>query len=159
MTIVYIGLGSNAGNRKKNIEESCLGIASLPKTKIIKTSPLYLTSPIGPKQRDFINGVVKTNTSLAPRVLLRYLKKIEKEIGRIKTRRRGPRIIDLDILIYGNRIVKSRSLTIPHPEMKNRLFVMEPLYRVASATLRESIKKQRLTLRGQKVRIIEDNHG
>lgn len=154
MTISYLGLGSNVGDRRKNIEESRLRVSALPKTKIIEMSPLFLTSAIGPKQRDFFNGVLKIRTSLPPAMLLKHLKKIEKQLGRNKAKRWGPRVIDLDILLFGNRFVKSKILIIPHPEMNNRLFVLEPLYKVAPPTLRNSIKKQMLTLRGQKVRII-----
>jgi len=154
MTIAYIGLGSNVGNRKKNIDASFRMIAALPKTKIIKNSPLYQTSPVGPKQRDFFNGVIKIQTSLTPTELLKHLKEIEKFMGRKTVKRWGPRIIDLDILIYGNHVIESRSLTIPHPEMGNRLFVLEPLSKVAPAKLQKIIKTLRLTLRGQKVRII-----
>ena len=97
MTIAYIGLGSNVGNRKKNIDASFRMIAALPKTKIIKNSPLYQTSPVGPKQRDFFNGVIKIQTSLTPTELLKHLKEIEKFMGRKTVKRWGPRIIDLDI--------------------------------------------------------------
>jgi 2-amino-4-hydroxy-6-hydroxymethyldihydropteridine diphosphokinase len=151
MVISYIGLGSNTGNRKKNIEKACLKIAKLPKTSILLNSPLYDTTPVGPKQRNFINGALKLRTFLRPAELLSELKGIEKEMGRKRTKRWAPRVIDLDILFYGEKTIRTRNLKVPHPELLKRMFVIRPLTDIASRKLTKSFP---LTIPGQKVRIV-----
>ena len=146
-TTTYISLGSNIGDRKKNIVKACDALSSAG-VKVIKLSSFYLTSPIGPKQRDFINAAAKCQTRLAPRELLIECKRIEKEMGRkLDAKRNSPRIIDLDILLYGNKKVKTASLTIPHPQMQNRRFVLEPLAEIAPHLIHPTIRKRVSTLR------------
>lgn len=159
MSISYIGLGSNIGNRKKNITKACLKIAKIPKTSILRNSPLYKTSPVGPKQREFINGVLKIRTFLSPVALLEELKAIENAMGRKPGKHWGPRVIDLDILMFGKKKYRKAGLTIPHPEVPNRLFVLEPLMKVVPAELKKNVRKMKenlsLTMSGQKVRILK----
>ena len=128
MATVYLGIGSNLGNRKKNIEDA---ITSLQKNRIsvLKCSTIIETDPIGgpPDQEKFLNGVLKVRTRLAPQKLLHLLKQIEQELGRTKTVENGPRIIDLDILLYDHLNLKTPQLTLPHPCMLKRDFVMNPL--------------------------------
>lgn len=161
MSIVYIGLGSNIGNRKQNIAKACLKIAKIPKTSILRNSPLYDTTPVGPAQRNFINGVLKIRTFLSPVELLNELKTIEQDMGRKNSKRWGPRLIDLDILLYGKKKYRKAGLTIPHPEAANRLFVLEPLSKVVPRKDKRNIEKMKeklsLTTTGQKVRIIKDS--
>ena len=130
--VCYLGIGSNLGNRKRNIKLALQKIQALKETKILKTSPIIETSPVGgpASQGKFLNAVTKINTGLKPLVLLRKLKAIEKQLGRKKTVRFGPRIIDLDILLYGNQIIQRKELKLPHPRMFDREFVIRPLLEV-----------------------------
>lgn len=132
MVVCYIGLGSNLGHRRKNIESAIVRINQIKNTRVIKRSSIIETLPVGgPKQGKFLNAAVKINTSLPPRELLTNLKDIELELGRVPTVRNGPRSIDLDILIYGNRKINTRVLTVPHPRMRGREFVLLPLEEIA----------------------------
>ena len=130
MTIIYLSLGSNIGNRKKNLEKA---VAELNKNNIkeIKISSLYETEPVGPKQRNFYNIAGKFETDLAPQDLLKVLKQTEQKLGRTKTYHWGPRVIDIDILFYGKQVIKSPKLTIPHKEIINRAFVLVPMKEIA----------------------------
>lgn len=123
---VFIGAGSNLGDREEN-----LSLASQllpPAVSILRTSPIYQTQPWGySDQPDFYNLVLETQTTLPPQSLLSYLKTIERKMGREETFRYGPRMIDLDILLYDDLCYQSDNLTIPHPQMINRRFVLQPL--------------------------------
>lgn len=126
--IVYIGLGSNRGERRKNIEKSLEFLDKTERIDVISVSPFYDTEPYGYKEQPrFLNGVAKMLTSLKPASLFKKMKKIEKEMGRRKGRRWGPRIIDLDILFYNNIVFNDEELIIPHPELHNRWFVLKPM--------------------------------
>lgn len=131
MTIIYLSLGSNIGDRKKNLEKA---VAELNKNNIkeIKISSLYETEPVGPKQRNFYNIAGKFKTNLNPRELLKVLKQTEQKLGRTKTYHWGPRVIDIDILFYGKQVIKSKNLIIPHKEIINRAFVLVPMKEIAS---------------------------
>lgn len=130
MTIIYLSLGSNIGNRKRNLEKA---VAELSNNNInkIKISSLYETEPVGPKQRNFYNIAGKFKTNLNPQELLKVLKQTEEKLGRTKTYRWGPRVIDIDILFYGKQIVKTKNLIIPHKEIINRVFVLVPMKEIA----------------------------
>lgn len=132
MTICYIGLGSNLGNRRKNINAAFKQINSLKDTKILRLSRIIETSPLGgPRnQGKFLNAALKIKTRLSPVNLLKKLKNIEKAIGRVKTVRYGPRVIDLDILFYADEIINSPKLRIPHPKVFEREFVLKPLLEI-----------------------------
>jgi len=132
MVICYLGIGSNLGNRKNNMRLAVKRISALKNTRIMKESRFFnfaaVEGPCG--QRNYLNAALKIQTNFSAFNLLKKLKKIEKDLGRIKTVRFGPRIIDLDILLYGNRSMKSKALTIPHPRMFEREFVIKPLLEV-----------------------------
>lgn len=130
--ICYLGIGSNLGNRRRNITLAIKKINALEDTKIIKVSKLIETRPVGgPKsQPEFLNAALKIKTNIPPLTLLKRLKKIEKELGRTKTVRYGPRTIDLDILFYGDKIINRKNLKIPHPKIFEREFVIKPLLEV-----------------------------
>lgn len=138
MTVAYLGIGSNLGNRKENIEKA---IALLKENNIVvlKCSTIIETDPVGgpPKQKKFLNGVLKIETQFSPQELLNLLKQIEQKIGRVKTVFNGPRPIDLDILIYDRLNVKKPQLTIPHPRMLERSFVMQPLKEIEPQLVEE----------------------
>lgn len=123
---VFIGLGSNIGDRQKNIKRALKVLSK--KAKIVKRSSLYKTEPIGlTKQNWFFNCAVKVRTNLLPQELMAFLLEIEQKLGRKRRRKFGPRTIDLDILFYGNKVVKEKNLKIPHPKLYQRRFVLKPL--------------------------------
>ena len=130
---VYLGIGSNLGNRRRNIEKSLSLLKAEKEIRIKKQSSFYITKPVGgPKQRDFKNGVVLIETTLSAKNLLKALKVIENKLGRKKNAKKwGPRVIDLDILDYGQLVIRSNSLSVPHPLMHERLFVLIPLAQIA----------------------------
>jgi len=130
METCYIGLGSNLGDRRKNIEKALGLIKALPSVKIVKSSSLYESRPQGcpAGSPDFLNSVLKIKTSLPGPGLLRQLQDIENKLGRKKTKQRNAtRGIDLDILLYGRQKINQPRLKIPHPRLKERAFVLKPL--------------------------------
>ena len=132
MVFCYIGMGSNLGNRAENINAAVKKMSGLKGVRVIKISKFIETDPVGGPlhQPKFINAAIKISTTLSPAILLNNLKRIEKEIGRTKTVYNGPRIIDLDILLYADKIIKSEKLKIPHPRLFKREFEMQPLAQV-----------------------------
>ena len=130
---VFIGIGSNLGDRRANCREARRRLDELPKTRVVKESSLYESEPHGNATRWFGNSVVEVETELIPTDLLKRLKQIEEEMGRkrVKGKRWGSRIIDLDILFYNNEIIAKRNLKVPHPELPNRRFVLVPLSELA----------------------------
>lgn len=128
----YIGVGANLGDRRKNIKLAIRKITALRKTKLTKVSKLVKSDPAGgpPGQGKFLNAALKIKTKLPPLTLLKELKNIECELGRIKTVRNGPRVIDLDILLYADKIINTKKLIVPHPRMFFRDFVIKPLLEV-----------------------------
>ena len=130
---VFIGVGSNLGDRRENCREARRRVSELPKTRVVKESSLYESEPHGNAKTWFGNSVLEVETELAPTDLLKRLKQIEEEMGRkrVKGKRWGSRIIDLDILFYDNEIVEKRNLKIPHPRLPERRFVLVPLSELA----------------------------
>jgi len=130
--IAYIGIGGNLGDPRHQCRKAISSIGVLPETKLLRTSSFYRTEPLGfREQPDFINAVAEVRTLQSPRDLLRGLKKIEAEMGREQTHRWGPRIIDLDIILYGQEVVAEDDLVIPHPECHRRRFVLVPCCELA----------------------------
>ncbi len=127
---VFLALGTNIGDREANLCKARKALA--PKVTIIKESPIYITPPWGfEDQPEFLNQVLEVQTKMRPGRLLAYLKRIEKKMGRLKTFRNGPRLIDLDILFYGQRVIERSKLCIPHPRLHERAFVLVPLEDIA----------------------------
>jgi 2-amino-4-hydroxy-6-hydroxymethyldihydropteridine pyrophosphokinase len=128
MAIAYIGLGSNLGEREKHLENAIQHLASRRPVTILKKSSVIETDPVDYRdQPRFLNQVIIIETSLAPHDLLRELKQAEIDLGRTKSFPKGPRTIDLDILLYDDIMLKTDDLTIPHPEIKNREFILRHL--------------------------------
>jgi 2-amino-4-hydroxy-6-hydroxymethyldihydropteridine diphosphokinase len=128
MAIAYIGLGSNLGDREANLRNAATRMASLPGVSVFKKSSISETVPVDYlDQPRFLNQVIIIETTLSPPDLLAALKRCEAEMGREKSVPKGPRSIDLDILLYDNLILSTEELSIPHPEIKNRPFVMDHL--------------------------------
>jgi 2-amino-4-hydroxy-6-hydroxymethyldihydropteridine diphosphokinase len=130
---VYIGLGSNLGDRKANLREAEERLAELPTTRIVKASSLYESEPHGDAKTWFVNNVIELETDLEPEELLKRTRAIETAMGRkrVKGKRWGSRIIDIDLLLMDNQTVNKRTLKIPHPEMHKRRFVLMPLAELA----------------------------
>jgi 2-amino-4-hydroxy-6-hydroxymethyldihydropteridine diphosphokinase len=130
---VYIGLGSNLGDRKANIREAEEKLAALAETRIVKASSLYESEPLGNAKTWFVNSVLEIETEFEADDLLKRTKAIETAMGRkrVKGKRWGSRIIDLDLLLFDNQTVNKRTLKIPHPEMHKRRFVLLPLSELA----------------------------
>ena len=130
MKTVFIALGTNLGNRLANLRAAIESLA--PDLRVTRESTIYETPPWGyTEQPAFLNMVIQAETSLNPRALLDYLKKREDELGRVKNFRNGPRQIDLDILFYDEHVVDEENLTIPHPRLHERAFVLVPLAHIA----------------------------
>ena len=129
MQTCFLGIGSNLGDRHKNIRLALEKISSLKNTKIVKLSKIIETDPVGGPsgQGKFLNAVVKIKTDLTPLKLLKQLQKIENEVGRRRTVRWGPRTIDLDILLFGDKVIERKELRVPHPRLMERDFVLKPL--------------------------------
>lgn len=130
---IYLGLGSNEGDRIQNLHNAVNELERTGEIILSKLSSIFDTEPVGFKnQKRFLNAVIEIQTKLAPYDLLKLIKGIEKRLGRKETFKDGPRIIDIDILSYNNKIVKSEILSIPHPELHLRKFVLIPLSEIAS---------------------------
>ena len=131
----FIGLGGNIGDPRATIRLALERLDSVPSVKVVTTSDLIQTKPVGPipNQPDFINGAAKIQTGLTPLELLDTLLSIEAAFGRDRRteKNKGPRTLDLDLLLYGDRIIRNRRLVVPHPELSNRRFVLEPLAQIA----------------------------
>jgi 2-amino-4-hydroxy-6-hydroxymethyldihydropteridine diphosphokinase len=127
---VFVGLGANLGNRAENLRLALRYLASLARVEAV--SSLYETAPVGNEgQPDFYNAVCRLSTGLSPEALLDYLKRIEFEVGRRPAVRWAPRPIDLDVLLYGERVIETAGLAVPHPRMAERAFVLVPLAEIA----------------------------
>lgn len=130
MTAVYLGLGSNLGDRPGNLKRALEALAR--KVKVVRVSSIYETEPVGfLSQPRFLNAVCKVETGLKPLELLRFVKNTETELGRRQSFRDAPREIDIDILLYGSVVMDTPELTVPHPRMTERAFVLVPLVEIA----------------------------
>jgi len=138
---IYIGLGSNLGDRLANIRKA-IKLMKEEGIEIIKESSLYETEPVGYKEQGwFLNSVVKARTQFSPVGLWKRLEKIEKAMGRQREIKWGPRIIDLDILFYGSKVLDGKQLQIPHPELQKRRFVLLPLEEIAPELVHPVLNK------------------
>jgi 2-amino-4-hydroxy-6-hydroxymethyldihydropteridine diphosphokinase len=141
MAIAYIGIGSNLGKREENCKRA-IALLSDRGVREIRRSSFYETEPWGIKEQPrFINIVVEVETGLLPEELLKTLQAVEKKIGRRKTERWGPRIVDLDVLLYNDVIMHTHNLQIPHPYIHERGFVLKPLSEIAPDTIHPVLKK------------------
>jgi 2-amino-4-hydroxy-6-hydroxymethyldihydropteridine diphosphokinase len=132
VTRAFIGLGANLGEPQTQVRRGIEALRDLPHTRLVSASSLYRSAPMGYKnQPDFVNAVAEIETSLAPRKLLEELLAIETRFGRARTFPDAPRTLDLDLLLYGDRIIAEPGLTVPHPRMHERAFVLAPLAEIA----------------------------
>ena len=147
MHLVYIGFGSNIGDRLAHIQNAIHALSKTEGITLQKISSIYQTDPVGYEtQAQFLNGVAAIQTDLPPLSLLRTLKDIEALVGRQHRIRWGPREIDLDILIYGDLCLHTEKLVVPHPEMHLRRFVLVPLVEIAPALVHPVLKETVQTL-------------
>jgi 2-amino-4-hydroxy-6-hydroxymethyldihydropteridine diphosphokinase len=130
--IAFIGLGSNLANPLVQVRQALMELESIPGTRVTARSSLYRTSPVGYlEQPDFINAVASVQTTLKPRALLAALLAIENRHGRRRTMRDAPRTLDLDLLLYAEEVLDQDGLTLPHPRLHERAFVLAPLAEIA----------------------------
>jgi 2-amino-4-hydroxy-6-hydroxymethyldihydropteridine diphosphokinase len=135
-TIAYIGLGSNLDNPRSQIRQALVQLDSIPGTHVIARSSLYRTTPVGIlEQPDFINAVASVQTTLKAQALLAGLLAIENRHGRKRTIRNAPRTLDLDLLLYGEEVFDREGLTLPHPRLHERAFVLAPLAEIAPGAI------------------------
>ncbi|MFW6104502.1 MAG: 2-amino-4-hydroxy-6-hydroxymethyldihydropteridine diphosphokinase [Candidatus Bipolaricaulota bacterium] len=127
MVKAYIGLGSNLGNRRKNIENSIGLLTLMEGIKLGKQASLYETEPVGPIQPWFINTAIEIETSHPPGVLLTKCKEVESRIGRVDSIEWGPRLVDLDLLLVEDQVIEDEGIKVPHPQLAQRRFVLLPL--------------------------------
>jgi 2-amino-4-hydroxy-6-hydroxymethyldihydropteridine diphosphokinase len=130
--IAYLGLGANLGDRASSISAALAGLDQQSDIEVLRRSSLYETAPIGmTDQPEFLNTVVEIRTTLSPLALLAQILALEHELGRVRTIRWGPRVIDIDILLYGEETYMGPELTIPHPRLTERAFALAPLAELA----------------------------
>lgn len=152
--IAYLSIGSNIGNSKENLEKAISLINSLENTKVTKTSSFLVTEPFGDvEQDDFLNACLEVTTLFTGEELLENLLNIEKEMGRVREIKWGPRIIDLDILLFNREIIELDHLAVPHPWMCERSFVLDPLSEIAPNFVHPLERKTITTLK----RILDQN--
>ena len=131
--ICFIGVGSNLDNATERCLEAICRLSSVSGTKVLRRSSLYRTEPVGFTEQDwFVNTVVEIRTVLTPRELLKALREVEDGMGRVRGPKWGPRLIDLDILLYGQEVIEEEGLVIPHPLLHKRRFALGPLCEIAS---------------------------
>ncbi len=136
MTLAYVALGANLGDPVVTIKAALAALDALPASARIATSSLYCTAPVGLKnQPDFINAVVALRTQLAPQALLDQLFAIEANFGRQRSVKNAPRTLDLDLLLHADAVLTTATLTLPHPRMHERAFVLAPLAEIAPLTV------------------------
>lgn len=127
-----VAFGGNVGAVEENLRRAVAAVAGLPRTRLERISPLYRTAPVGVEdQPEFVNGALAVRTRLPARRLLEALLGIERELGRTRDVRWGPRTVDLDLILYGDAVVREAALQLPHPRMHERGFVLVPLADVA----------------------------
>jgi 2-amino-4-hydroxy-6-hydroxymethyldihydropteridine diphosphokinase len=132
--IAFVGLGSNLADPVEQVTHALAALDSLPQTRVLRRSSLYRSAPVGYlEQPDFINAVAQLETELAPHALLDALLALEHECGRTREFRNAPRTLDLDVLLYDDLVHHEHGLTVPHPQMHLRAFVLQPLLEIAPA--------------------------
>ena len=133
MTLAYIAIGSNLASPLEQVNAAVQALGEIPQSKIVAVSSFYRTPPLGPQdQPDYLNAVVVLETALDAETLLDNTQRIELQQGRVrKAERWGPRTLDLDIMLFGNEVINTERLTVPHYDMKNRGFMLWPLFEIA----------------------------
>ncbi len=128
---VFVGLGANLGQAASTLRQAIEDIGRLPMTQLVATSSFYVSAPVDATGPEYTNAVVEIRTDLPPAALLQALHGIEAEHGRLRPYRNAPRTLDLDLLLYGQRVSDDPAATLPHPRLHQRAFVLQPLLEVA----------------------------
>lgn len=150
MVDVYVGLGSNVGDRLRSLATAVVKLGQLPSTAVTAVASIYATDPVGVEdQEEFLNSATKLCTELSLKDFHAGVKRIEQEIGRLERKRWGPREIDIDILLFGTEMGGQLGITVPHPEMTNRNFVLVPLAEIGGAVIHPRLKMTIETLKNQ----------
>ncbi len=144
MCRAFIALGSNVGDRERFLKQAVKELKAVASIALIRESSIIDTEPAGgPPQGRFLNQVIEIETSLSPEALLAELQRVERRCGRVRREKWGPRTLDLDILLYGDRIIHQPGLDIPHPRMLHRSFVLRPLCEIAPSFV-HPVTRQRI---------------
>ena len=139
---VFIGVGSNQGDRLEQISKAVRAVGALARVRLCRMATIIETAPVGPPQGPYLNTVIEIDTALSPHELLAALKAIERQFGRIPSAERwAPRPIDLDVLLYDDRVIDEPALRIPHERMHERRFVLEPLAQLAPDVIHPVLKR------------------
>ncbi len=139
----YIALGSNIGNAAENLNKAVWALSTVPGVKVTAVSKVYETEPVGYKKQDnFLNAVVRVESELSPQALLGACLGIEAGMGRIRKIKNGPRVIDLDLLLYEDATINTAELILPHPRMEERAFVLSPLLDILNDRYYKEIYKE-----------------
>ena len=139
-TRAYIGIGSNLGNRHHNCLQAVKRLGQIPDVEVTGVSEWYLTKPVGVDGQDwYVNGVISLGVKIAPQGLLERLMRVEQDMGRVRKERWGPRVIDLDILLFGEKIIHEDNLIVPHPRMHVRRFVLVPMADLAPGMIHPTL--------------------
>ena len=128
---VFVGLGANLGDAAAQVRGALVQLAALPATRVVAASSLYRSEPVGAQGPDYVNAVAELRTTLEPAALLAQLQALELRFGRERTYRNAPRTLDLDLLVFGDHCIATPTLTLPHPRMHERAFVLAPLAELA----------------------------
>jgi len=167
---VFIGVGANLDNPEMGVRRAIEALGQIPETRLVASSSLYRTAPVGYlDQPDFVNAVTELETRLDPPALLTQLLSIEQRFGRKRSTRNAPRTLDLDMLLYGDRQMRSENLTLPHPRIAERAFVLVPLAEIApevtighlgtAAQLLETIRADGVERIGDFGKLAHSGHG
>ncbi len=147
MTRVLLSLGSNTGNSRLNLEIAVVHLAAMEKSQVVSKSSVHITAPWGKTdQPDFLNMSVMLTTDLTVGELMQNILSIEKIMGREREEKWGPRLIDIDIILFGDEIVNSAEIKVPHPHMHERRFVLEPSVEIAGEMIHPGLKKSLVQL-------------
>lgn len=156
---VHVGLGANLGEPERTLAEAVEELGRLDDVAVLRRSSLYAAAPLGPAQPEFRNAVIRLATGRSPESLLAALLEVERAHGRVRAERWGPRLLDLDILLWGDRVVDTAGLRIPHPELHRRRFVLEPLAELDPGlrhpVLQKTVAELLLGVRDQPVQRLE----
>ena len=143
MTKVYLSTGSNLDNRSKNLNLAIEILDQHDNIQVLRSSSIYETDPWGYEDQPmFLNQILEIDTDLRPPVLLKLLKQVEKDVGRRPTFKYGPRIMDIDIIFYGDEVCESENLNIPHPQLEQRAFVLVPLAELIGEFIHPVLRKK-----------------
>ena len=152
---VFVGLGANLGDAGATLRQALVQLAALPGTRVVAASRLYRSAPVDAAGPDFINAVAELATTLDPLPLLHALQGIEQQHGRQRPCRNAPRTLDLDLLLYGQRVIDNTALTVPHPRLHQRAFVLLPLLELAPDLLHPRLGSLQAQLAGVQDQVIE----